>query len=239
MLAAARTSFPRVTLWSAAWGDLLVIAGDETFTLDVDRILQRAKDPSVGEMLLQTDSPDLVTMLSSDVLAGGAVDRYVGGFPPNTDDNLYLEFEAPKLLYRETMSELFEGLSRASGGAEEMLRNAPPDLVRALGEARRARALETRARLAFRNERGEEGLAAAAEAERLLPSAPAIRRLLAQALSSRGLARANRDDRTGAVDDFLQAADLDPRFGEPSRISRVSTAMPARPTRRAPRSTRR
>ncbi|MFN8179677.1 MAG: fused MFS/spermidine synthase [bacterium] len=222
VLAAARTSFPRVTLWSAAWGDLLVIAGDETFTLDVDRILQRAKDPSVGEMLLQTDSPDLVTMLSSDVLAGGAVDRYVGGFPPNTDDNLYLEFEAPKLLYRETMSELFEGLSRASGGAEEMLRNAPPDLVRALGEARRARALETRARLAFRNERGEEGLAAAAEAERLLPSAPAIRRLLAQALSSRGLARANRDDRTGAVDDFLQAADLDPRFGEPfANLSRL------------------
>ena len=214
VLAAARRSFPRVTLWSAAWGDFLIIAGDDSFVFDVDRILARARQPSIRAMLLQTDSPDLVAMLSSNVLAGEFVERYVGEFPPNTDDNLYLEFEAPKLLYRETMQDLFEGLHHAAGGTESMLRNAPPGLVEQLSDARRARELQSHAQLAFRAERGEEGLAAAAEANRLLPSAPGIRRLLASALSSRGLARANRGQLADATRDFLDASDLDPQFGE-------------------------
>lgn len=215
VLAAARGSFPRVTLWSAAWGDFLIIAGDETFALDVDRVLARAREPAVRAMLLQTDSPDLVVMLSSVVLAGDFVDRYVAGFPANTDDNLYLEFEAPKLLYHDTMQGLFESLHRAAGGTESMLRGAPAELVPQLSGARRARELESRARLAFRAERGEDGLAAATEANRLLPSSPAIRRLLAQALSSRGLASANRGELADATRDFLGAAELDPQFGEP------------------------
>jgi spermidine synthase len=215
VVAAARTSFPHVTLWSAGWGDLLVIAGDDSFFLDAGRILERARDPGMAEMMRQTDCPDLVSMLSNVLLADGPLDRWLGDFPPNTDDNLYLEFEAPKLVHRETMSELFGSLHRAAGGIEPLLRNAPPGLAEQLKIGRRARERESVARLAFRAERGLEGLAAAEEAQRLLPTSPPICGLLAQALSSRGLALANAGDFAGAARDFLRAAELDPRMGEP------------------------
>ena len=215
VVAAARRSFPRVTVWSAGWGDLLVTAGDESFSLDAQRILDRAEDPAIRAMLLQTDSPDLVTLLSNVLLAGSALDRWVGDFPPNTDDNLYLEYEAPKLIHRDTMRALFESLDRAAGGAGELLRNAPEGLAAGLNRARQARTLESQARLAFRDEQGEAGLAATEEAFRLMPTSPSIRRLLSIALDSRGMAFANRGQGQEARNLYLRAADLDPDAGDP------------------------
>ncbi len=215
VVAAARREFPRVSLWSAAYGDLLVVAGDDAFVIDVERILARAQEPAIAEMLVQGDSPDLVTLLSNLHLAGEPLDRWLGEFPPNTDDNLYLEFEAPRLLHHQTMPELFTSVLRAAGGTEELLRSAPPGLAAQLASARTARELESRARLSFRAEQGAEGLAAAEEAHRLHPTSPPIRGLLAQALSARGLALANSGDIGGAAQHFLRAADLDARLGEP------------------------
>ena len=42
----------------------------------------------------------------------------IAGAQPNSDDNLYLEFAAPKFLYKETMPELFGDLTIAAGGTE-------------------------------------------------------------------------------------------------------------------------
>jgi len=215
VLAAARTAFPRVSLWSTAWGDFLIVAGDETLAFDVGHVLRLGSDPEVARLLAAADTPDALTLLSHAILAGEALDRWLGDFPPNSDDNLYLEFEAPRLLYRDTMPGLFGELHRAGGGIEEFVTNAPAGFLERIPEARRARALESRARLAFRDQRGADGVAALEEAIRLLPGAPELRRLLARALSSRGLAAANAGDPSAAARDFIRAAEMDPAYGEP------------------------
>jgi spermidine synthase len=215
VLAAARAAFPRVSLWSTAWGDFLIIAGDESLTFDVEQMLRLGREPEVGRLLTQGDTPDALTLLSHAILAGDELDRWLGDFPPNSDDNLFLEFEAPRLLYRDTMPTLFEELHRVSGGIQGLVTNAPPGFLERLPDAERARALESRARLAFRDQRGADGVAALEEAIRLLPGAPELHRLLARALSTRGLATANAGDPGTAARDFIRAAEADPAYGEP------------------------
>ncbi len=215
VMAAVREHLPRCSLWMAGWGDLVIIAGGEDFAFDAARLLEKGKDPVVAEMLRQIDTPDLVTLFTKNVLAGEHFDRYIAGFPPNTDDNLYLEFEAPKLLYRETIAELFESLGEAAGGTEEFLVNAPPGIEAELERARRARILEDRARIAFRENQGERGLRVIERAYRLDPRSRTIADVYALALDGRGQSRARQGDLAGAVEDYLRAAELDPRKGAP------------------------
>lgn len=216
VLAAVRAHFPQVTLWSAGWGDLAIVAGDESFRIDAQRLLDKATaHEEIRALLRESDAPDLVSLLSRNLLAGSSLDRYVGDAPPNTDDNLILEFQAPKLLYRETVRELFESLHAAAGGTEELLASAPEGLADALPRARRARELESAGRLLFREGRGEEGLRRIEEARHLLPGDPAIGRVLAQALNGRGETMARHGDAQDARDQYLQAAEADPGWGEP------------------------
>jgi spermidine synthase len=226
VLAAVRAHFPRVTLWSAGWGDLAIVAGDEGFRIDAQLLLDKAaRHEEIRALLRESDAPDLVSLLSRNLLAGSHLDRWVGDALPNTDDNLLLEFQAPKLLYRETVRELFESLHAAAGGTEELVVNAPDGLAEALARGRRARDLESRGRLLFREARGEEGLRRIEEALRLLPGDPAISRVLAQALNGRGEAMAHHGDGRGALEQYLRAAETDPGWGEPlANVARLYLA---------------
>jgi spermidine synthase len=216
VLAAARLHFPRVTLWSAGWGDLVILAGDEGLSLDAQRVLTKAAEHAdVRRLLRESGTPDLVTFASRCLLAGGALDHYVGGAVANTDDNLLLEFQAPKLLYSDTLPELYAGLHEAAGGVEQLLANVPDGLLELLPAARRARDLESRARLAFRAGDGEAGLAAAEEAWRLREGDPAVADVLSQALNGRGEARARHGAVAEAFALYRRAADVDPEYGDP------------------------
>ncbi|MDP6461864.1 MAG: fused MFS/spermidine synthase, partial [Gemmatimonadota bacterium] len=129
VLAAARGSFPRVSLWMGGWGDFMIVAGDARFGIDGERLLRKGRNPEVGKLLARMETPDLLSLLAKNLLAGDAVDRFVDGFPANSDDNLYLEFEAPRLIHKDTMPELFRRLQRNAGGTEQLLVNAPPGLA--------------------------------------------------------------------------------------------------------------
>jgi spermidine synthase len=216
VLAAARLHFPRVTLWSAGWGDLVILAGDESLTVDARHVLGKAEaDEGVRRLLRESGTPDLVTFASRCLLAGAALDRWVGAAEPNTDDNLRLEFLAPKLLSRDTLPDLYAELHAAGGGAEELVTNAPDGFLTQLRTARRVRELESRARLSFRAGDGEAGLAAAEEAWRLRPGDPAVADVLARALNGRGEALARHGAAVEAFDLYRRAADVDPEYGEP------------------------
>jgi spermidine synthase len=217
VLAAARRHFPRVTLWSAGWGDLVILAGDESLTIDARRVLDRAQaDDGVRTLLRESGTPDLVTFASRCLLAGEALDRWIREAEPNTDDNLLLEFQAPKLLYRDTLPELYAELHAAAGGAEELVANASVEFLAQLPAARRVRELESRARLAFRAGDGEAGLAAAEEAWRLRPEDPAVADVLSQALNGRGEVLARHGATAEAVELYRRAADVDPEYGDPA-----------------------
>ncbi len=210
VLAAVDEHFETVTLWMAGWGDLVIVAGDDRFGIDVQELLRRGGTDAIGSLFADMDTPDVLTLLSRCLIAGDAMDRFIDDFPANDDDNLYLEFEAPKLLYRETIPELFEGLNQAMGGTDQILRNVPPGLGDALDRARQAAILENRARVAFRAQRGDEGMAALEEALRLHPESPTIRSLLAQALTGRGETELRSMNTRAALADFVRATEVDP-----------------------------
>lgn len=215
VLAAARESFPTVSLWMGGWGDLVIIAGDQDFAVDVARLLEKGRDPAIGKMLSEMDAPDVLALLSKNLIAADSMDRFVGDFPPNTDDNLYLEFQAPKFLYRETIPELFDAINRASGGTEQILVNAPAGLVSSIPRVRQAMILENEARVAFRGNRGDEGLRAIEEAHRLHPTSRTIANIYSQALNGRGESLERNGEHAQAVRSYLQAAEIDPRHGAP------------------------
>jgi spermidine synthase len=216
VLAAAQTAFPRVSLWMGGWGDLLIVAGDASLDIDVARLLERGREPEFAALLREIHCPDLLSLVSHNLMAGDAVANYVAGMAPNTDDNNYLEFAAPKLLYRETMAELFGGLHAAAGGTETWLAGpGAEELAREIPRLRRARALESEGRLALREERGVEGLRALEEAHRLHPTEPTIAKFLALAVVSRGASLRRRGELAESVEHFLRAADLAPGASEP------------------------
>jgi spermidine synthase len=215
VLAAVSRSFPRVSVWRGAWGDLLIVAGGDELTVDAARLAERidaaARDGGpLGEFLGEGDAADPLAVLSRCYFAGPRVAEWVGSFPPNTDDRPFLEFEAPKLLYRSTMRELFDGLHEAADGPGAYLVNASPGLERRLVEARRARALESSARLAFREGRGDDGLRLLDEAAALHPEALSIARTRANALIARGATLANGGRLREAAAAFVRALEADP-----------------------------
>jgi tetratricopeptide (TPR) repeat protein len=210
VLAAVRASFPRVQLWRGAWGDLLIVAGGDGLVVDVGSLQAIGDDPAVAAVLRDADAPDPASFLSLNLLAGGAMDRWVGSFPANTDDRPYLEFAAPKLLYADPMRELFTALHAAAGGTEEALAGAPAEIPERLPRWRRARAAESEARLALRDGQGDAALRALEEAHSLLPVAPSIRRTLAGMLNQRGAALARRGQAAAAAESFARGIEVDP-----------------------------
>jgi spermidine synthase len=214
VLAAVLESFPNVTLWRGAWGDLLIVASGETFTIDVKRLLEKGRDAEIGAVLRESGFPDLASLLSLNLLAAEELRRYVGGFPPNTDDRPYVEFETPKLLYEDTMGELFGSLYASAGGTERILSSAPAELLAQLGRFRRARAAESEGRLALREREGEAGVQLLEEAFSLLPGGPSIRRTLAEILNGRAIHSAADGNATEAASTMLRAIEVDPSYSE-------------------------
>lgn len=235
VLAAVRQSFPRASLWIGAWGDFVIVAGDEQLGFDVDRVLRKGSSPEIRSLIRDMETPDVLSLLAKNVLAGDALDRFIGDMPPNSDDNLYLEFEAPRLLHRDTIPELFRALNASAGGTEQFLQNAPPELLQELPRIRRAAILENDARLSFREGRGLEGMRLVEEALRLHPSSPTISRLLSQALNGRGETAQRQGRLREAAVDFLRATEADPSnaapFGNLARMylagGRLDTAREA------------
>jgi spermidine synthase len=203
VVAAVRTVFPTVQIWRGAWGDLLIVAGEETLGRDLAAVLERLNAPGVEAVMAKGDAPDGPALLSLLLLSGPTLDAWVGGAAANTDDRPTLEFEAPKLLYADPMGDLFDGLHRAATAAP-VPAGAPAEVTLLLGEWRRARALESAGRLALRAGEGDAALRALEEAHRLLP-APSIRRTLAGALNQRGAALARRGDSAGAARSWVRA----------------------------------
>jgi spermidine synthase len=203
VVAAVRKAFPVVQLWRGAWGDLLIVAGDESFELDVPAVVERLRLPEIAPVMQAADAPDAPSLLSLLLLSDAALDAWVGGSPVNTDDRPTLEFEAPKLLYADPMSDLFERLHRAATAAPAPA-TAPAEVALVLGGWRRARALESAGRVALRAGEGDRALRLLEEAYRSLP-APSIRRTLAGALNERGAALARRGDTAGAASSWVRA----------------------------------
>ena len=101
--------FPDMTVWTASPGDLILVGSREGVTLDLDAIAKRIREPELqadmGPLLIE-EPADLISHM---VLTPADVQRITAeGTRINTDNNGWLEFNAPKALY------LSENVLRAS-----------------------------------------------------------------------------------------------------------------------------
>jgi spermidine synthase len=104
VLAAFRASFPSVLVFETGNGvDLIMLGSDRPLRLDFDALRTRMSEFQVMTDLSRVrirGPEDLAGMLQT---GGDDIDRITAGAHPNTDDNGYVEFAAPKLLYAETI----------------------------------------------------------------------------------------------------------------------------------------
>lgn len=87
--------FEHVVLWQSR-NDVVLMGGDAPIRADLPRLAERLMVPQVRDQLapIARDAP--LPFLADLTLAGDATARFVRGGIVNTDDNLYLEFAAPR-----------------------------------------------------------------------------------------------------------------------------------------------
>jgi len=106
--------FEHVEVFEPQRGDLILLGSDRSFSFDFDRIRSRMNSEGNAERLKQLDLPSLHDLLAlyQFSLDGTDVPREVLSAKKNTDDNMLLEFSAPKHLYDRAGEENRELLFR-------------------------------------------------------------------------------------------------------------------------------
>jgi len=155
IVATFHSVFPYVVVFRTSIGDTVLVGGERPLHLDHETLERRLGQSRVADDLRRigiSDAADLVALLVLDV---DDIPRYAGGAPLNTDDNAYLEFEAPRHLYFDGTLENGQQLTRAFLGVGGIL-----------GELRQSAETPFLARLAERfRERGQPAHASAVAPE--------------------------------------------------------------------------
>lgn len=133
-----RAVFPHTTVWymtNQPTHYLLLVGSDHEIRPDVAAIATQAADADVTRDLAAIRLDDPLKLASSLLLDEGEVARLVGDGPLNTDRHPLLEFQAPRLAYRDALAtnlratinarEHTAGLRRWQGEAEALNRLAP------------------------------------------------------------------------------------------------------------------
>ena len=138
--------FPHVVVFRTSQGDATLVGSERPLHLDLPDLEERLRGARVRQDLRRVGlggAEDLVARLVLDV---GDVAGYARGSHINTDDNGYLEFEAPRHLYLNAVGENVQGLVAAFGDghgppavAGGRAGRVPPGPGRALPGARSAR----------------------------------------------------------------------------------------------------
>jgi spermidine synthase len=156
--------FPHVVVFRTSPGDTALVGSERPLRLDLADLERRLRAARVLQDLRRVGlggAEDLVARLVLDV---GDVAGYARESRINTDDNGYLEFEAPRHLYLNAIGENAQGLIEAFGDRGPVL----PQLLEGASDA-------FRLRLAERFQARGQPAHAAATAARPPPPEPARR----------------------------------------------------------------
>ncbi len=104
--------YPHVMIFSTIRdADLVMIGSDSPLTLDLARAQALVdRTPALREELASIDVKDGHALLAHFLVDRETALAFAGDVPLNTDDNLLVEFSAPRNLHRETSSENFLAL---------------------------------------------------------------------------------------------------------------------------------
>ncbi len=112
VVASVHRVFPHVMLWQSLPGDTLILASQEPLRIDFDRMESRFENSqTIRSDFWRLGIPGPAGLLAFYELGESDLERYVQGARLHTDQDLTLEFSAPKALYQEgTASIIFNTL---------------------------------------------------------------------------------------------------------------------------------
>jgi spermidine synthase len=136
--------FPEATAWeeSAGSGDYFLIGSDGALQVAPERFSSPEAEPALVD-LRRAGIKDPADLLVRFVSGPRGLREFAAGAPPQTDDDLYLEWRAPLALFRHTLRDQVAALNRHRQPVLTVLRGdvlrEQPDLIRRLGHGLRER----------------------------------------------------------------------------------------------------
>lgn len=95
--------FPEVLVFQTIeQADLILVGSESRFKIDVQQVARRMTQPKIAEDMARVNVFTIGDLLARFRLGTNELDSYAGEVALNTDDNLLIEFAAPKSLYAQT-----------------------------------------------------------------------------------------------------------------------------------------
>ena len=125
-----RAAYPDLTVWTSSPGDLIMIGSRDGWSLDLEALGGLIENESVGPELEKLSITDAVDVISHLALAPVDLDRLLEeGSRLNTDNNGWLEYNAPKALYsRDNVLRAPEMLSIRGADELSFELSGPPEV---------------------------------------------------------------------------------------------------------------
>ena len=123
LLSTFSSVYPHVVLMSTIEeADLILLGSEEPLLAPPSALEEAMAEPSVAADLLRIGVRDPYDLLTFVLMGGDTVRSVADGAPVNTDDNVRIEFSAPRYLHRVTADANFELLLVASTGPAPLYR---------------------------------------------------------------------------------------------------------------------
>ncbi len=105
-------AFSTVTMWESIVGDdYLLIGSNSPYKISYERVLELFEDPAAKEDLESIGIYNIIDLMSLMIMPKQSTLEFSKKAPVHTDDDLSLEFQAPKYLYKDDRGTLVRQIS--------------------------------------------------------------------------------------------------------------------------------
>ncbi len=113
ILATFASVFPHTTLFATIEdSDLVLIGSESPLSLDIDNVRTMLQDPDIADEMKIIDVNNEYDLLAYYRLDQNGLTQFIDGAVLNTDDNMRIEYSAPKHLHDATISDNLSALMR-------------------------------------------------------------------------------------------------------------------------------
>jgi spermidine synthase len=206
-----RAAFPHTTVWEPIiGGDYLLIGSKGRDQFKWDDFEKAFRISSVREDLSRIHIYSIADFLTFFVMGWEEIEAFTGEGRLHTDDNLFLEYSAPKSIYKTTIFSHLEELHPYRTSPLKYVAGVPPvsaGEVDANYQARLLLVMAERERERYDHEKISGYLE---EAVRFAPNSSGAKHALAEFLFDQGTAFSKVKDYTNSVEVLRKVVDLEP-----------------------------
>lgn len=211
--------FPESSIWELDPGvDYMLIGSQGPSSLDYALLESRLADEAIGRDLASIGVETAVDFAGLFAVGGDRVREYAGDAPIHTDDDLRLEFSAPKSMYLESRTEQLDALRPYRTDPGMILTGLPEgeeDIARAITARAAARAHMAMGIVLEERGQTEEALSEYEAALEASPREPEALEARSRLLCQIGSGLAQRHELDGALSQFRAAIEGGGDFPQP------------------------